>query len=90
MHKTQDQLSAKLHDASHLVHVGAHYRHYKSTDLLYEVLHLAILEATQEPAVVYQALYGDHLIWIRTLSDFTAKVEKDGQKLLRFEEVSDE
>ncbi len=48
------------------------YRHYKGH--LYLVLSGATDEASLAPMVVYQALYDDYTIWIRTESDFTQHV----------------
>ena len=39
------------------------YRHYKGAD--YEVIGLAHHSETQEPLVVYRALYGAHGLWVR-------------------------
>ena len=40
-----------------------HYRHYKGNE--YEVLYIAKHSETEEPMVVYRALYGEHLVWVR-------------------------
>lgn len=61
---------------------NAHYRHYKrGTD--YRVLCLGVLEANEEPCVVYQSL-ADQKIWIRPVSDFLATVEHEGAQVPRF------
>lgn len=61
------------------------YRHYKGGE--YEVLLLAMHEATHEWCVVYKALYDtghNPKIWLRTYADFTAVLE-DGRQ--RFEKM---
>ncbi|MCS6560304.1 DUF1653 domain-containing protein [Curtobacterium poinsettiae] len=58
------------------------YRHFKGND--YEVLLVARDVETEEPVVVYQALYGEHGHWVRSLSDFTAHVTRDGYDGPRF------
>lgn len=61
------------------------YRHYKGP--LYEVSGIARHSETEEPLVVYRALYGDYGLWCRPLSMFTEKVEHDGIVKSRFELV---
>ncbi|MFJ3035651.1 DUF1653 domain-containing protein [Curtobacterium pusillum] len=58
------------------------YRHFKGND--YEVLLVARDVETEEPVVVYQALYGERGHWVRTLADFTAHVSRDGYDGPRF------
>ena len=70
------------------------YRHFKGGE--YELLWIARHSETDEPMVVYRALYacgdtpnGDR-IWVRPLSMWTEEVERDGQHLPRFAYVGDE
>ncbi len=63
--------------------IGGIYRHYKGNN--YKLLTVATHSETLEKMVVYQALYGDGGIWVRPLSMFTETVEKDGQRLKRFQ-----
>jgi len=58
------------------------YRHFKGND--YEVLLVARDVETEEPVVVYQALYGERGHWVRALDDFTAHVNRDGYDGPRF------
>lgn len=58
------------------------YRHYKGP--LYEVMGLARHSETEEPLVVYRALYGDYGLWVRPLAMFTETVVKDGKEQPRF------
>jgi len=58
------------------------YRHFKGGE--YEVLFVARDTGTEEPVVVYQALYGDRGYWVRPLADFTSTVRRDGYDGPRF------
>lgn len=58
------------------------YRHFKGRD--YKVLHLAKHSETQENLVVYQAMYGDHAVWVRPIDMFLEEVVRDGQTFERF------
>ncbi|ROS72177.1 uncharacterized protein DUF1653 [Curtobacterium sp. PhB130] len=58
------------------------YRHFKGGE--YEVLLVARDTETEQPVVVYQALYGERGHWVRSLADFTAHVSRDGYEGLRF------
>lgn len=63
------------------------YRHFKGN--LYEVLEVARHSETLEDYVVYRALYGEQGLWVRPLAMFTECVERDGQRLPRFEFVKE-
>ena len=58
------------------------YRHFKGNE--YEVLHLAKHSETQEPMVVYRALYGERGVWVRPASMWNETVERDGKTYRRF------
>lgn len=63
------------------------YRHFKGN--LYEVVDLVHHSETQEPLVLYRALYGDRGLWVRPLELFFETIEREGKTLLRFEPVSE-
>ena len=63
------------------------YRHYKGND--YRVMGLAHHSETQEPLVVYQALYGAHGLWVRPAAMFNETVDFGGQRLPRFARVGE-
>ena len=67
------------------IKIGKKYRHFKGNEYL--VLHLAKHSETLEELVVYQALYGERGIWVRTLAMFLEKVAVNGNLVNRFEEV---
>jgi hypothetical protein len=58
------------------------YKHFKGNE--YEVLYLAKHSETCEPLVVYRALYGEREVWVRPLSMWNEKVERDGKIYQRF------
>jgi len=58
------------------------YRHYKNND--YRVIGVARHSETEEPLVVYQALYGERGLWVRPAAMFNGSVEVDGKPVPRF------
>jgi hypothetical protein len=58
------------------------YRHYKGQE--YRVIGLARHSETREPLVVYQALYGEHGLWVRPAAMFVETVELAGRREPRF------
>ena len=52
------------------------YRHFKGNE--YRVLGMARHSETMEEMVVYQALYGEHGIWVRPAHMWTETVDRDG------------
>lgn len=81
------ELSIILKEAMKNVRTGGTYVHYRSPEKPYAIVNIALLEETGEPCVIYQALYGDKLIWIRPLSKFLELVEHEGKKTERFREI---
>ena len=64
------------------------YRHFKGRD--YELLFLARHSETEEPMVVYRALYGERGVWVRPASMWNELVERDGKTVRRFTYVGKE
>ena len=62
------------------------YRHFKGN--FYEVVGVARHSESEEPFVVYRPLYGEGGLWIRPLAMFDETIERDGQRVKRFEFVS--
>jgi len=62
------------------------YRHFKGNE--YMVLYLARHSETLEPMVVYQALYGEHGIWVRPAAMWNETVEQNGIFVRRFELIN--
>ncbi len=65
-----------------------YYRHFKGGK--YKVLAYGQDSETLVPVVVYQALYGNHQIWVRPREMFFGMVNKDGVEEKRFIEISKE
>ena len=63
------------------------YRHFKGGE--YEVIDVARDSETEQPMVVYRALYGDFGLWVRSLAMFTEIVERDGVRVRRFAPIID-
>ena len=61
------------------------YRHFKGNE--YEVLDIAQHSETEEPMVVYRALYGKHGLWVRPAEMWLEKVERDGYVFRRFTRI---
>ena len=58
-----------------VVIVGKTYHHFKGND--YKVLLIATDSETNEEVVVYESLYGNHIIWTRPYDMFNSKVDKE-------------
>jgi hypothetical protein len=58
------------------------YRHYKGG--LYEVLGIARHSETEEPLVMYRALYGEYGLWARPQPMFIEDVAHEGGRQPRF------
>lgn len=58
------------------------YRHFKGRN--YEVIAVARHSETEEPMVVYRALYGEGGVWVRPASMWNETVERGGQTFKRF------
>ena len=63
------------------------YQHFKGG--AYEVLFEALHSETQEPMVVYRALYGKRGVWVRPRAMFVETVDVDGRSVSRFTAVAD-
>lgn len=64
------------------------YRHFKGNE--YEVIGIAKHSETTEEMVVYQALYGEHGLWVRPASMWNETVERDGKVFKRFIYIGDD
>jgi hypothetical protein len=85
-HISELELIERLDEAKQKVEVGARYRHSKTLGK-YVVLDIVLREETEQPAVIYQAEYGDKLTWDRTVDMFTSMDEIDGQMVPKFVKI---
>lgn len=80
------------HKMKHMVKqlnmTGQYYRHFKGN--IYKVLHIAKHSETLEYMVVYQAMYGEHDIWVRPAAMFNEVIEREGKAIRRFETISED
>ena len=58
------------------------YRHFKGME--YEVIGIARHSETEEPMVVYRALYGEGGLWVRPAHMWSEQVNRDGYSGPRF------
>jgi hypothetical protein len=61
------------------------YRHYKGNE--YDVIGVARHSETEEPFVIYRALYGDRGLWIRPAAMFLETVIVEGRPVPRFDRL---
>ena len=59
MHLPEKILTQRLDNAARSIEVGASYYHYKQPNHTYTVMQLAIMEATDQPCIIYRANYGE-------------------------------
>ena len=63
------------------------YRHFKGME--YEVIGVARHSETEEPMVVYRALYGEGRLWVRPLSMWNEQVDRDDYHGPRFSDIGE-
>ena len=61
------------------------YEHFKGNT--YEVLAVALHSETQEPMVVYRALYGEYGLWVRPAAMWCETVDRGGYHGPRFRQI---
>ncbi|XWV25629.1 TonB box-like protein [Tupanvirus deep ocean] len=84
-HTSEEILSKNIGSIN--IKPGDIYYHYRSPHDHYKVITIALDEATEKPVVVYQALYGKKLIWVRHYDVWCQNVEHNGEILKRFTKI---
>lgn len=85
--KSFETIQSEIAEAAKVIAVGGTYQHYKSPDMTYKVVNFATREADNELCVVYQALYGPGLLFIRPVQEWSQPIDWDGQTVPRFRPV---
>lgn len=62
--------------------IGREFVHFKGNR--YKLIAIAKHSETLEEMAVYQALYGEHRLWVRPLAMFCDEVIRDGKTQKRF------
>ncbi|HET9098506.1 MAG TPA: DUF1653 domain-containing protein [Candidatus Saccharimonadales bacterium] len=89
MHLTQKQLSQLLIEAKQKITIGGAYRHYKSSQMTYIVKDIAINEADNGPCVIYQALYGNQITFIRPVKEWLETLQTGDKTVQRYAAIYD-
>lgn len=76
----------KYEEAIQTIPLGK-YRHFKGNE--YEVIGIAKHSEDEEAMVVYRALYGDGILWIRPADMWNETITRDGRTFLRFAKVDE-
>lgn len=82
--KSEAELAQSLETAKTTITIGAQYGHYKHPEQPYVVKDIAIQEYSQEPVVIYQAQSGNHITFIRPVTEWLELVEFEGKQVPRF------
>ena len=64
-----------------------YYRHFKGGK--YKILALGKDSDSLEDVVIYQALYGEGLVWVRRANQFFGMVNINGVEVPRFQEITE-
>ena len=84
------EINKTLHTiGEEILQAPQYYRHFRNGKI-YRFVAFATLEATEEEAVVYQAMYGEKELWIRTKANFFEEVMHEGRMVPRFQLISNE
>ena len=89
-HLSKDALFTALSRASARVEVGAFYTHYKNPLKRYQVIHLAVMEADDSIAVLYQTVNDSdpEIVFVRSVESFLETVTHEGVVVNRFSKIT--
>lgn len=79
------ELEQMIADARKLVVSGSRWKHYKGSE--YVISDIAILEATNEIAVIYTSVDHPTVSFVRVLSIWIETVERKGKATARFTKI---
>ncbi|HYD93441.1 MAG TPA: DUF1653 domain-containing protein [Candidatus Paceibacterota bacterium] len=85
-HTPAAELKERLTAAATQIEIGGRYAHYKHPEQSYRVVTLALLEADESVAVVYEQ-EGTDLTFIRPLTSFLETVESENGVVPRFQKL---
>jgi hypothetical protein len=85
-HVSEAELLARLGQVT--VKPGERYAHYSDPEKLYEILAVGLDEETEQPCIVYRALYGANIVWTRLFEVWNRPAEVDGRTVQRFQKVA--
>lgn len=90
-HSTAEHLREIQSAAQELVTVGGRYVHYKDPSKTYVVHYVGLIEATEEPCVVYEAEYEElaGVQLVRTVANFIEPITVDDTTVPRFRPVDE-
>jgi len=88
--KPQAQLQQEINEMAKTIKPGAIYVHYKNPAHTYKVLQLAINTEDDSVWVVYQSLYDEQVVFLRSAAEWCEEVEKDGRKMKRFYRIGEQ
>lgn len=83
-YKNQRDIVQDIELALEQVKVGGVYAHYKNPAIRYLVKEIGFLTEDGELCVIYQAMYGDKIIFVRPLSVWIERVDLHGRSMPRF------
>lgn len=88
MSLTTPELRAELKKIKTYAPVGVRYHHYKNAEKTYRITGHGFIEATVEPAIIYQS-EEDKTVWIRPAAAFLENVKLNGTTVPRFTRLVD-
>ena len=83
-HASLDNLNKMIGEVKNRIPIGGIYYHYKSPNQYYVVESIAILEEVEKLCVVYRALYGKGIVWVRTVENFLETTD-NGPRFVKVE-----
>jgi hypothetical protein len=89
MKKTLEEINKTLTETKSQIKIGDKYVHYKSSESIYEIVDLVIIEATEEVGVIYKPNYGEltEVKFLRPLKEFLEEVEFEENFVQRFRKI---